>query len=95
MSHSEINNALEEKHTLTLNGIDFTYTVERTLAGGNESIDLFDANDEHVANAYVDHNIEQIIVDVFEQEDVGTLNYFEIGDSFEKVATHLANNLFC
>ena len=85
---------LDEKNTFTVDGVDYYFTVEKQLAGGNQSIDIYYDNgdapeDCHVANAYVDHNVEQITVDVFLNEDVTSANYFELGDSPEKVAEYV------
>lgn len=82
----------------TLDGIDYKYTVERQLLGSNQSIDLYhntpnDKNNVSLGNAYIDHNVEQITVDIFLNEDIVALPYFELGDDPEKVAMNMATIL--
>jgi hypothetical protein len=75
---------VSERTLVAVDGIEYEFSVEKSLTSNNESISVFH-KDDHViiANAYVDHNLEQITVDINSEPEVVTANYYELGTSHE------------
>lgn len=75
--------------TITVNGVEFKVDNDRTNiaiceneAGGV----LIEAN--------IDHNAEQIIINVYVEDDCETVNYFEFVHNTNALVEWMANRLF-
>lgn len=75
--------------TITVNGVTFKVDNDRT------NIAVCDLTTDRVLiEATIDHDCEQIIINVYAEDDCETVSYFEFVHNTDSLVEWMANRLF-
>lgn len=76
-------------NTITVNGVDFKVETDHT------NIAICDNQTDRVLiEATIDHNSENIIINVFVEDDCESVSYYEFVNNTDDLVQWMANRLF-